>query len=125
MKSLETRRRKLLRETVSFFNFKNRCIDAKLGKCFYYKRGKAGCAIGRLIEDKKICRKMDKIYGAIDNNDIFSLLPENLKELGQNFLIHIQELHDLDENWNSEGDKLGLSKVGKESVKKIKVVFKL
>lgn len=94
----------LLEETTNFFNSQNRCRDKIDGGCKYYMKGLNGCAIGRLIEDKELCKELDKMEGTeVSNIKIFELLPENLQEYGQSFLVELQKLHDTEYYWNDEG----------------------
>ena len=63
-----------------------------------------GCAIGRHILDKGLCKKLDNMSnGSVILDEVFELLPDNLKELGKNFLFEIQKLHDNKYNWNADG----------------------
>lgn len=120
-KTLKEKQLDLLNETISFFNLGNRCIGSDSSTaCFYYYEGKEGCAIGRKIEDKELCKSLDK-EGAVTRNYVFNLLPDNLKELGQDFLINVQGLHDTISFWT----KTGLSEKGEEKVIEIKNEFEL
>ena len=125
MEELQKKQLNLLEETVKFFNSENRCIT-QYGGCNYYLEGKDGCAIGRKIEDKELCKELDKGLGpdlesGVDKILVFSRLPDNLKELGQKFLHRLQRLHDDQENWNYSG----ISPKGEDVVKDIKEIFNL
>lgn len=106
---------KLLDETAKFFNLGNRCVHHL--KCRYFIEGMAGCAIGRLIEDKELCREFDRLdWPGVSNNHTFGLLPLDLQEYGQDFLSKLQDLHDIESNW----DENGLNLNGKIRYNKIK-----
>jgi len=47
----------------------------------------------------------------VANPIVFDKLPDNLKELGQDFLRAVQILHDVTANWS----ETGLSDTGKEA----------
>ena len=125
MTELQQKQLALLEDTVKFFNSENRCIN-QYGGCNYYLEGKEGCAIGRKIEDKELCKELDKGLGpdlesAVDKISVFNRLPDNLKELGQKFLYRLQRLHDDGENWI----RSGISSKGEIIVKDIKETFNL
>lgn len=114
------KRLELLNETISFYNSNNRCVADNLSSCLYHKEGSAGCAIGRYIEDKELCVKLDNM-GSVSNKEVFDLLPKKLTILGQGFLSSIQGLHDDKECWEEDG----LSEEGKKRVISIKGTFGL
>lgn len=122
---LKELRIELLNETVSFYNFNNRSVDVETKNCFYYLEGKEGCAIGRKISDKELCKELDKRISSgcsgVNNSIVFNSLPEELKILGQRFLSYIQGLHDANSYW----DESGLSELGKTQVDYIKKNFNL
>ncbi len=126
MITIKEKQLKTLNDTIKAFNIGNLCITEK-GMCRYYIEGKQGCAVGRLIEDKELCKKLD-LKGntgftntGITNTEIFNQLPDELKELTQDFLYHLQKLHDFTEFWNIDG----LNKLGLEEVEIIKTKFEL
>ncbi len=103
-------KRELVRETGQTFNSKNRCTNRQ-GTCKYYIKGKQGCAIGRLIDDKKLCRKLDKrTEASLFSMSTFELIPLELQAYGQPLLHAIQRWHDDSDNW----DENGLTSLGKE-----------
>lgn len=123
--TIKKRQRDFLSETVNHFNNKNRSvIYGKHGdkKCLYVPiEGKSdGCAIGRHIADKKLCEKLD-IEGEIGDSNAFCMLPDNLQELGEDFLSEVQTLHDTDINWNDNG----ISTLGQYQADSIKIRFDL
>lgn len=120
MTSIQKAQLEFLNETAEFYNLDNRCeVD---GICKYHIDGKMGCAIGRKVTDLELKKKFDTYTNTgVDNKDIFNALPQELKELGQSFLSHMQDLHDDDFNW----DVKGLTKSGQKSVQRIKDVFGL
>lgn len=98
-----TDRRKLLQETAEFFTLKNRCVS-KDKICKYYIEGKAGCAIGRLIEDKELCKRLDEQgLNNVSEPHIWNQLPSDIQEYGQDFLIHLQIFHDNPGFWTETG----------------------
>jgi hypothetical protein len=118
---LQIKQLALLEETAKTYNSDNRCINDE-GICKYFVEGKIGCAIGRLIEDKELCKRLDDSKGKVVKNiKIFNQLPEKLKEYTQEFLSDLQILHDNSDNWNEEG----LSETGKKVVSQIIRAHKL
>ncbi len=113
MKTIKQKQLRILNETINNFNSTNRCVTEN-GSCNYYLEGKQGCAIGRLIEDKELCKKLDKLdYGGVSYHNVFDLLPDELKELTKGFLSDLQNLHDESECWNETGlTNRGLNRVG-------------
>jgi hypothetical protein len=112
MTDIQTKQLEFLKDTINHFNSSNRGVNFN-GRCCY----SAGCAIGRHIPDKELCKEMDE-YGdtiIIMSNYLYNKLPESLKELGQSYLDQVQDLHDDDRSW----DKNGLTDHGKMSVNKI------
>ncbi len=100
----------LLLNTALAFTAKNRSIALTViagspsPRCKYFMEGSPGCAIGRLIEDKELCRKLDECSNTgVDEDEIFSKLPADLQEYGPDFLRELQELHDEDNNWDIYG----------------------
>jgi hypothetical protein len=127
MTELKQKQLAFLEETVNFYNSDNRTFEVDEEgnefKCVYYMEGKPGCAIGRKIEDKELCKKLDseRAGTGVSNDHIFNQLPIQLKELGKDFLHKVQQLHDSGINW----DEKGISEFGKLKVKDIKEYFRL
>lgn len=127
MKTLTEKRLELLNDTISHYNSENRStVLNENGRttCLYFHEKNDGCAIGRQIKDKELCKRLDKGFEymtGVSESNVFNQLPENLTELGQSFLMCIQKLHDADRFWN----ETGLSDKGMEYVKHIKESFKL
>lgn len=125
-KTLEQKRKEFLDETIAFYNLNNRCADDE-GCCYYYMDGKEGCAIGRHIPDKELCKRLDEMKDGCcgssvgTNNNVFDKLPDNLKELGQTFLHAIQALHDSSIYWTD----YGISGYGLKLAKEIRDKFNL
>lgn len=110
----------LLDETAAAYTSATRCTTHS-GSCQYFIEGKIGCAIGRLIKDKELCRGLDNGdyaggYTSVANSDVFSLLPADLKDYGQQLLVSLQNLHDDEPNWDTDG----LSDAGKIKVLNIR-----
>jgi hypothetical protein len=119
-KQLKELRLEFLNETINFFNSTNRSFKNK--GCHYYLEGKDGCAIGRKITDKDLCRELDKMLdSSVSNIEVFESLPMELKILGMTFLKKVQLLHDIGTHW----DEHGISESGKQYVNEIKEFFSL
>lgn len=118
METIKSKQLAFLNETISHFNSNNRGYNHERGQCSYV----AGCAIGRKLTPE-LCEKLDNDPGdkAVSNTPIFNQLPDELKELGRDFLSDIQELHDLGSNWN----ETGLSYQGKKRVNAILTNYNL
>ena len=119
MTELQEKQLAFLEETINHFNINNRGYNINISACSY----SAGCAIGRNL-DIELCKLLDNHEcgdSGIENNEIFELIPTNLQELTQKFLIEIQVLHDSKSSW----DENGLSEIGKMNVQSIKKQFKL
>lgn len=115
-KKLIKRRQELLNDTINHYNSNNRSSSIS-GQCYYYPVSdkSEGCAIGRLIKDKELC----KDFGCRNLSDVFEQIPNELQELGKEFLMELQNLHDLKENWNENG----LSENGKEQAEFIREIY--
>lgn len=130
-------REEFLLDEIEYYssNVKKRCINS-IG-CFYSSTNvgnsdiSEGCAIGRHLEPE-LRKKIDEQFSLSDilpagesssvrNDVIFNQLPEWMKELGQDFLVKCQRLHDLSTYW----DESGLSPEGKSQLFKIIELFKL
>lgn len=116
-------RLEFLNDTITYYseNVDRRCTYEH--GCFYSpinsdKQGiSEGCAIGRHL-DSELQLRLDKDSigdSGVSNDEVFESLPTWLQELGQDFLVSIQILHDRKENWDSKG----LSEIGKEHVNNI------
>ena len=111
----------MLQGTIDHYNLNNRSVVYY--ECTYLPAHKntVGCAIGRLIDDKELCKKLDSInINGIGDGNIFKQLPLELQSLGKKFLSKVQMLHDMSNNW----DKDGLTEEGLVVVAKIKNDFK-
>lgn len=121
MTSVQKKQLKVLNETIEAYNVNTRCTNEE-GDCKYYVEGKQGCAIGRLIEDVELKKKLDSGgFTMVDNDCVFIQLPKEIQELGQDFLTRLQCLHDNKENWGEQG----LSENGEDTVEYIKELFNL
>ena len=119
MTKLQTKRLELLNETAGHFHLGNRSQKLDGGACLY---AGVGCAIGRKIEDKALCARLDLLEdSSVKNDRLFKSLPTDLQELGQEFIASIQSLHDSVLNWDGKG----LSAVGIKAVSDIKKEFNL
>jgi len=122
--TIEKRRLALIEETITHYTLKNRGeIKTSIGsKCIYSPTPTSeGCAIGRLIADKEVCKAMDVLAGCVNDPKLESLLPTEIKELGVDFLLALQRLHDGEDNWSDNG----LTLSGISTVNSIKNQFSL
>ena len=123
MDTLKQKQLEFLEDTVSYFaanpTLRRNIAD---GACRYYPiwEGSEGCAIGRHLP-RELAKWLDDKWGGCCIYLISEFLPEELKALEIVFLQRVQDLHDGDENWFSEG----LTYVGKNKVKQIKIMFGL
>jgi hypothetical protein len=122
-KSIESRRLEILEWEKANRNSKNRAVADNVDsnycpRCIY--SGEIGCAVGRLIEDKSLCERMDLCEeNRVSSFSIGELLPLEIQELGMNFLSQLQDLHDESSNWNESG----LSEVGLEKWNSVKEMY--
>lgn len=101
MKTIKERRLEILKWERENRNSKNRSTNIG-GSCIY--SGEIGCGVGRLIEDKDLCARLDNdVASGVCLTSVFEQLPENVRELGQEFLRDLQRLHDLEYHWNTKG----------------------
>lgn len=122
--ALEKARSKVLATTAAHFNKNNRSIRNPGGEevCLYYKNARVGCAVGRLIKNKALCKKLDKQRAtAVSFLSVFNMLPNYVKKLGQDFLSDLQYFHDYSYYW----DEKGLTSEGKTKLKAIKLTHNL
>ena len=117
-KSIEQQRKEFLEETVQFYSedVTRRATDGY--HCMYRTEDGRKCAIGRHISDDKYTSRMEE--NSCVSNIVFYSLPQEIQDLGQDFLSHIQSLHDGDENW---GKEKGLSPIGEGKVNYIRKHF--
>ena len=101
MKTINERRLEILEWEKNNRNLNNRSVDG--GICKY--SGPIGCAVGRLVDDKELCEKLDnrKDGKGTGVRRVFNRLPDSVKELGIDFLSSIQYLHDNDCYWDDAG----------------------
>lgn len=119
---LKDRRRSFLRSTIEHFGRdpKNNRCEHPLRGCKYEPNEDSkskGCAIGRFLDTKTqialdVIGDIQEIY----SEDHASLLPDWMRDLGEDFLFDIQELHDGGSYWG----EVGLSKDGERQVKFIR-----
>ena len=109
-----TSRKQLLQNTINHFNSNNRSTSGAWD-CLYRNKEGRSCAIGRELPDK-LTKQLDNLpKPGVCQQDVFNKLPQRLQNMGQGFLITLQNLHDKSQNWT----KKGLSLVGKENVDSI------
>jgi hypothetical protein len=119
MKTIKERRLEILKWERENRTSQNRAINQEL-TCIY--SGEIGCGVGRLIEDKDLCAKLDSSSDRCGGSgvclpSVFEQLPENVQELGQEFLMDLQALHDHGQHWTSNG----LSNAGENFMNELEV----
>lgn len=92
-----------LEKVAAHFNSTNRAVNAE-NRCTYSHNTNGGCAIGRecsyeLAEDLH----MNYSSLAASSDEIFHSLPPHLQILGRRFLQSIQDFHDMDFYWTTNG----------------------
>lgn len=117
-KTIEQKRLDFLNETVSYYSedISRRSISNSFS-CEYLTDDGKMCAIGRHIPKNKYNKSIENL--TVNSDEVFSLLPKRIKNLGQFFLCHIQTLHDSDECW----DENGITETGYEKINNIKLEF--
>lgn len=118
-------KQELLQNTVNFYNSNNRAVSSN--KCQYITKSCNRCAIGREVqlnlatqlEDMDV--SSDYSGSSVSNSKIFNILPKRLTNMGQDFLVSIQNLHDAKTCW----DENGLSNAGKHQVDAIISAYNL
>jgi len=134
MKPIKNRRRQILDDTVQYYKEHPRCIGWKeeedyrgftnryWGQVMYSGESLMvetdGDAVGRLLP-KSLRKVIDKVFGEAGISRIWNMLPEDIQELGEEFLIELSCLHDNDKWWF----KNDLSEEGKEFYQEIKQKF--
>lgn len=112
--------KEFLLDTIAYYSedTERRCVTED--GCYYSpltinNKKSDGCAIGRWL-DPNVAVNLDSLgCKPVINYVVTSVLPEKLLKLGVDFLKDIQELHDEDTYWYSDG----LSRYGKNKVNSI------
>ena len=120
-------RLEFLEDTIKYYSedTSRRCLDG--GFCLYSpinacNNNSEGCAIGRHLTPKlQLLLDKTENNSSVGNGKVFKKLPKWMRELGQDFLSDMQELHDEEYNW----DEGGLTELGKERVQEIKSEYNL
>lgn len=103
MQTIQERRLEILNWEKDNRNLNNRSVKSNDSTACTYA-GPIGCAVGRLIDDKELCAKLDeKKDSSVAAKSLFDLLPEEVQDLGQAFLTDLQRLHDGLRFWNEKG----------------------
>lgn len=124
MNEINQQRLALLEETAAHYNSTNRAVKEGTSNCQYSPTATSeGCAIGRKLP-KELAHFLDvtpvSFSGkSVNSQEVFDLMPEELKRLGKRFLRELQSLHDRISNWNN----LGLSELGKTRVLRMKALI--
>ena len=103
MKTLKEKRQDFLNEVVNHFNLNNRAVDCN-NKCVYSHAVNGGCAIGRKCSEE-LANKLD-FRESVESDEVFPHLPKELQELGKDFLMAIQNLHDGQHYWTTNGPSI-------------------
>ena len=125
---MKNKKLKLLEETILYYseNPLRRCRETFDGEsqCFYDGSRNSlaesdGCAVGRLLPQELKIHLDDnytfnQLCAGVD--DIFDLLPDDIKAYGLTFLSDLQVLHDNSDYW----DENGLTETGKACASRIK-----
>ena len=114
MNELQQKQLDFLEDTVKYYSedISRRAVNNY--SCRYRTNDGRKCAIGRFIPDDLYNEKIEE--HSIGEIFKYEFIPDELKELGVNFLYDIQHLHDNDSNW----ERRGLSSEGEEWVYFIK-----
>jgi len=131
METLKEKQLRILNETALAYNSNTRSVVEGNKNCVYFKEGHQGCAVGRLIADKELCKQLDICVDSNGNakntsvNDprIFRELPSEVQELTIEFLSALQMLHD--DIGHLFWDEDGLSINGRNRFNEIKLNFDL
>lgn len=122
--TIQEKRKALLDETVKYYSedTTRRCVN---GRCFYSPKNannsnSEGCAIGRKISPELQLRLDRQEFTGINITDNYNMLPDELKELGKDFLTELQSLHDDGRLWHGV---TGLTEQGQNRVKWIEKEF--
>lgn len=108
MEALYLKRTKFLEDFLEYYQG-----HAKTRRNIYNNRGRwtpiptsKGCAISRYLP-LELSKFIDSQgLNSVNHDLVFNLLPNEIKELGQDFLLSMQVLHDTDEFW--DGDILSI-----------------
>lgn len=88
------------------------------GNYCFYRNGSNTCVIGKQIPKEKYTDSLEDGY-SVSANEIFSLLPESVQQLGIPFLQACQGIHDNEDNWT----EVGLSEEGELAVSNLKSIL--
>lgn len=122
MKTIQERRLEFLEDTVKYYSedVSRRAIDRSPGKkppCQYKTRDGRKCAIGRHILDEKYSSDLEGKFA----HQVLHTVKKEIAELGSNFLSYIQNLHDHEDNWDLENNKLSIT--GIKLIESIKIEY--
>lgn len=93
-----------LRDTVKFYNSKNRATKPSSTACIYSPTPDSpGCAIGRHVSNKLICREWDTVGSLVSLGEMADSGLGGLLVLGKRFLRDVQSLHDDFACWGESG----------------------
>lgn len=131
---LKQKRKEFLEDTWKYYDedVSRRAIELKIATvdpidptkdnklksiCKYKTSDGKKCAIGRYIPDDKYDPSIEG--KGIGQEGVSNILPKEIMDLGDEFLVKIQLLHDCDDNWN----EYGLSGQGESQVADIEDLF--
>lgn len=103
MNELDIKRLGFLKDTLEYYTSVNRGFNGT--SCSYVN----GCAIGRHL-DMDLRNELDNI-GTLRSEKAYNLLPVSLSEMGREFLLYVQRLHDDCSIWDVSGYIGGLNRL--------------
>ena len=119
IQNIKARQKAFLDYIAGFYNSNNRGTDA-FGTCVYRASGTSpGCAIGQFLSPDLADRCAGSITTVFNNEKHYADVPAWMKEMGLQFLIHVQVLHDRSKHW----DEKGLTALGRMAYQEITVDF--
>lgn len=62
--------------------------------CVYNHDVYGGCTIGEEVSPEE-AEELDRIGNPVSDNDVYEVLPQRLQDMGQDFLVSMQMLHDI------------------------------
>ncbi len=108
---LKAERLRILDDTATFYNSNNRALIGR-ACCYISPDGKQRCSIGRNVTEKE-ARLMQANNSSIEHIWAYipKAIPQKLIDVGIDFLAQLQDLHDCEDYWTSNGLSLmGINK---------------
>jgi hypothetical protein len=119
---VKARQKAFLDYVAKFYNLNNRAEKPEGGCVYHALDNSPGCAIGQFLP----LNLQKNCVGAIDNvyyyqPEYFNQFPDWMREMGFDFLLEIQRLHDYSSYW----DENGISEIGQKPYARIVERFDL